>query len=172
VRTDFRDGVNTIKSAYEEQGIAVRVDVCSDHFARLWVTDTHSGQSGKVELAADIRSKAPVTMSIGPVVHVDDVAGGKMEALSPAPRHGTSLTLTPSSPAADSPGPSSRNSPPAETPASILEFSPTCSQSSTSTRTPSSRPAYGLHGDQIQQMRERFAEWRAELLHELGPTST
>ena len=49
-RTDFREGVNAIKSAYEKQGIAVRVDVCSDHFARLWVTDTHSGQSGKVEL--------------------------------------------------------------------------------------------------------------------------
>lgn len=80
-RTDFRDGVATIKSAYEKNCFTVRVDVCSDHFARLWATDTHSGESGKVELAADIRSKAPVTMSIGPVVHVDDVAGGKMEAL-------------------------------------------------------------------------------------------
>lgn len=80
-RTDFRDGITAIKSAYEKNGIDVRVDVCSDHFARLWVTDTHSGESGKVELAADIRSQAPVTMSIGPVVHVDDVAGGKMGAL-------------------------------------------------------------------------------------------
>jgi hypothetical protein len=56
-----------------------------------------------------------------------------------APRHGTSSTLTPWSPAADSPGAGCRNSPPAETPASIFEFSPTCSQSSTSIRTPSSR---------------------------------
>jgi len=127
-RTDFRDGVNTIKSGYEKQGIAVRVDVCSDHFARLWVTDTHSDQSGKVELAADIRSKAPVTMSIGPVVHVDDFAGGKMGRFSPAPRRGTSLTLTRSSLAAGSPGPGCKNSPPAETLASISEFSPTCSQ--------------------------------------------
>lgn len=47
-RADFRDGVTTIKSAYEEIGFTVRVDVCSDHFARLWVTDTHSGESGKV----------------------------------------------------------------------------------------------------------------------------
>jgi len=47
--------------------------------------------------------------------------------------------LTPWSSAADSLGPSSRNSPPAETPDSIFEFSPTCSQSSISIRTPSSR---------------------------------
>ncbi len=58
-RTDFRDGVTAIKSAYEKNGIEVRVDVLSDHFARLRVTDTHSGQSGKVELAPDIRSQAP-----------------------------------------------------------------------------------------------------------------
>ncbi|MGH3305366.1 MAG: hypothetical protein ACRDOK_27615 [Streptosporangiaceae bacterium] len=74
-------GFATIKSAYQKNGFMVRVDICSDHFARLWATDTHSGESGKTELAADIRSKAPVTMNIGPVVHVDDVAGGKMEAL-------------------------------------------------------------------------------------------
>ncbi|MFF3443538.1 nucleotidyl transferase AbiEii/AbiGii toxin family protein [Streptosporangium sp. NPDC002721] len=35
----------------------------------------------KVELAADLRSHPPVTMEIGPVVHLDDVAGGKVEAL-------------------------------------------------------------------------------------------
>jgi hypothetical protein len=32
--------------------------------------------------------------------------------------------------------------------------------------------AYGLQDQQIQQMRERFAAWRTELLRELGPTST
>ena len=30
-RTDFRDGVTAIKSAFEKNSIAVRVDVCSDH---------------------------------------------------------------------------------------------------------------------------------------------
>lgn len=47
-RTDFREGVNTIKSAYEKQGIAVRVDVCSDHFARLRVTDTHRASQARL----------------------------------------------------------------------------------------------------------------------------
>jgi hypothetical protein len=128
-RTDFRDGVTAIKSAYEKNGIEVRVDVCSDHFARLWVTDTHSGQSGKVELATDIRSQAPVTMSIGPVVHVDDVAGGKMGALFTRAEARDFIDIYPDA-----------------------EFS-----------------AYGLHGDQIRQMRERFADWRSELLQQPGP---
>ena len=92
-RTDFGDGVTAIKSAYEQNGTAVRVDVCSDHFARSWVTDTASGQSGKVELAADIRSKAPVTMNIGPVVHVDDVAAARWRRCSPALRHGNYASL-------------------------------------------------------------------------------
>jgi hypothetical protein len=30
--------------------------------------------------------------------------------------------------------------------------------------------AYGLRAEQIQQMRERFAGWRAELLRTPGPT--
>lgn len=29
--------------------------------------------------------------------------------------------------------------------------------------------AYGLGAEQIQQMRERFAEWRLELLRQPGP---
>jgi hypothetical protein len=30
--------------------------------------------------------------------------------------------------------------------------------------------AYGLQGQQVRQMRGRFAEWRTELLREPGPT--
>lgn len=169
-RTDFRDGVTAIKSAYEKNGIEVRVDVCGDHFARLWVTDTHSGQSGKVELAADIRSQAPVTMSIGPVVHVDDVAGGKMGALftraeardfididaivvSGRFTRGRLQELAASKDAgfdlrvlADM--------------LAVIDIYPDTEFST-----------YGLRGDQIQQMRERFGAWRAELLREPGPTS-
>ena len=162
-RTDFRDGVTAIESAYEQNGIAVRVDVCSDHFARLWVTDTVSGQSGKVELAADIRSKAPVTMNIGPVVHVDDVAGGKMEALFTRAEARDFIDID----AIVTSGRFTRTSL-QELAAtrdagfdlrvladmlSVIEIYPDAEFS-----------AYGLHGDQIQQMRERFADWRSELL--------
>ncbi|WP_197038619.1 nucleotidyl transferase AbiEii/AbiGii toxin family protein [Herbidospora cretacea] len=43
--------------------------------------DPDTDQTSKVELAADLRAHPPVTMEIGPVVHLDDVAGGKVEAL-------------------------------------------------------------------------------------------
>jgi Nucleotidyl transferase AbiEii toxin, Type IV TA system len=167
-RTDFRDGVATIKSAYEQNGLTVRTDVCSDHFARLWVTDTHSRESGKVELAADIRSKAPVTMSIGPVVHVDDVAGGKMEALFTRAEARDFIDID----------------------AMVISgrFTRTKLQELAASRDagfdlrvladmlavidiyPDAEfSGYGLHYEQIQQMRVRFADWRSELLQQLGP---
>jgi hypothetical protein len=169
-RTDFRDGVTTIKFAYEKNGFTVRIDVCSDHFARLWATDTHSGESGKVELAADIRSRAPVTMSIGPVVHVDDVAGGKMEALFTRAEARDFIDI-------DAMVTSGRftRSRLQELAASrdagfdlrvladmlaVIDIYPDAEFS-----------AYGLGAEQIQQMRQRFAEWRAELLSRSGPAS-
>jgi Nucleotidyl transferase AbiEii toxin, Type IV TA system len=168
-RTDFRDGVATIKSAYEKNGFTVRIDVCSDHFARLWATDTHSGESGKVELAADIRSKAPVTMSIGPVVHVDDVAGGKMEALFTraeardfididAMVTSGRFTRTGLQELAASRDAGFDLRVLAEM-LSVIDIYPDAEFS-----------AYGLQGQQIQRMRERFVEWGAELLREPGPT--
>ncbi len=135
------------------------------------MTDTHSGQSGKVELAADIRSKAPVTMSIGPVVHVDDVAGGKMEALFTRAEARDFIDID----AIVTSGRFTRTGL-QELAASrdagfdlrvladmlsVIDIYPDAEFS-----------AYGLGAEQIQQMRERFAEWRTELLDEPGPTST
>ncbi len=167
-RTDFGDGVATIKSAYEKNGFTVRIDVCSDHFARLWATDTQFGESGKVELAADIRSKAPVTMSIGPVVHVDDVAGGKMEALFTRAEARDFIDI-------DAMATSGRFTriKLQELAASrdagfdlrvladmlaVIDIYPDAEFS-----------GYGLGTGQIQQMRARFADWRSELLQQPGP---
>lgn len=44
-RTDFRDGVTTIKSAYQRNGLTVRVDVGRDHFAR-WSSGVWAGMVG------------------------------------------------------------------------------------------------------------------------------
>ncbi|HEX9033389.1 MAG TPA: nucleotidyl transferase AbiEii/AbiGii toxin family protein [Streptosporangiaceae bacterium] len=170
-RTDFRDGVAAIKSAYEKDGIAVRVDICSGHFARLWVTDTESGQSSKVELAADIRSKAPVAMRIGPVVHVDDVAGGKMEALFTRAEARDFIDID----AMVTSGRFTRRRLQELAAArdagfellvladmlAVLDIYPDAEFS-----------AYGLRAEQIQQLRERFAKWRTELLCKPGPTGT
>ncbi|GIH69370.1 nucleotidyl transferase AbiEii/AbiGii toxin family protein [Sphaerimonospora thailandensis] len=81
VRDDFTEGVAKISNAYIEYGLMIKVDVDSPQFVRLSVSDPATGRTSKVELAADLRSHPPVTMEIGPVVHLDDVAGGKVEAL-------------------------------------------------------------------------------------------
>lgn len=169
--TDFGDGVTTIKSAYEKNGIAVRIDICSDHFARLWVTDKNSGHSTKVELAADIRRKAPATMDIGPVVHVDDVAGGKMNALfrRSYARHFIDIdamlssgrfTWTRLQELADA-----RNDG-----FDLLVFRERLAVIDTYPDTDFS--AYGLGAGHIQRLRKQFAAWRTVLLQQSGPAGT
>lgn len=81
LRDDFGEGVSKICAAYTAQGLTVKVDLDSPHFVRLSVSDSVISRTSKVELATDLRSHPPVTMEIGPVVHLEDVAGGKVEAL-------------------------------------------------------------------------------------------
>lgn len=81
MRDDFADGVAKICAAYRENGFGVRIDTDSPQFTRLWVSDPRTGRASKVELAADLRSQPPVSMAIGPVAHLNDVAAGKVEAL-------------------------------------------------------------------------------------------
>lgn len=81
MREDFSVGAAKIITAYREHRLDVRIDADSPQFMRLWVTDPATGRASKVELAADLRSNPPVAMAIGPVAHLDDVAGGKVEAL-------------------------------------------------------------------------------------------
>ncbi|GAA3218912.1 nucleotidyl transferase AbiEii/AbiGii toxin family protein [Nonomuraea helvata] len=81
LRGDFAEGVRKIREAYTVQGFTVKVDLDGPQFVRLGVSDPAIGRTSKVELATDLRSHPPVTMEIGPVVHLDDVAGGKVEAL-------------------------------------------------------------------------------------------
>lgn len=81
VREDFAEGAAKIITAYRDHGFDVRIDVDRPPYMRLWVTDSGARRSSKVELAADLRSNPPVAMAIGPVAHLADVAGGKVEAL-------------------------------------------------------------------------------------------
>ncbi|MFC4005611.1 nucleotidyl transferase AbiEii/AbiGii toxin family protein [Nonomuraea purpurea] len=81
LRDDFAEGVGKICAAYAAQGFTVKVDLDSPQFVRLGVSDPAISRTSKVELATDLRSHPPVTMEIGPVVHLEDVAGGKVEAL-------------------------------------------------------------------------------------------
>jgi predicted nucleotidyltransferase component of viral defense system len=70
-----------VVATYRASGLDVRVEHESRYYVRLTVADPESGKESKVELVADIRLMEPVLMAIGPVLHPDDVAAGKVEAL-------------------------------------------------------------------------------------------
>ncbi|MGH6655991.1 MAG: nucleotidyl transferase AbiEii/AbiGii toxin family protein [Actinocrinis sp.] len=70
-----------VVSRYRAIGLAVTVEHESKYYVRLTVADPDTDRESKVELVADIRLREPVRMAIGPVLHPDDVAAGKIEAL-------------------------------------------------------------------------------------------
>jgi hypothetical protein len=81
-RDEFAVAVDSVVAAYRADGYTVEVTQRFETFARLAVPDPAvPDQPYKVELAANWRALPPVMMDIGPVLHVDDVVAGKMCAL-------------------------------------------------------------------------------------------
>lgn len=80
-RGDFDAAVEAVVAAYQADGLSVEVRTRFETFARLMVSDPATGQRSKVELGADWRSHAPVSLAIGPVLHPDDAVANKMAAL-------------------------------------------------------------------------------------------
>jgi predicted nucleotidyltransferase component of viral defense system len=81
-RDEFASAVRAVVEAYQQTGYGVEVVQQFETFARLHVVDPASvDHRYKVELAANWRLREPIMMEIGPVLHVDDVAAGKMSAL-------------------------------------------------------------------------------------------
>ena len=80
-RGEMPAATERIVGAYEEAGFQVERGHCSDTYVRLQVTDPESGATSKVELVAEFLQHGPVASELGPVLHRDDVAAGKMEAL-------------------------------------------------------------------------------------------
>jgi predicted nucleotidyltransferase component of viral defense system len=81
-RDEFAAAVDAVVEAYRADGYTVEVTQRFETFARLAVTDPSASEHPyKVELAANWRAHPPVTMDVGPVLHVDDVVAGKMSAL-------------------------------------------------------------------------------------------
>ena len=78
---DLANASAEVVSQYQASGLAVTMEHESEYYVRLTVTDPETGRESKVELVADIRLREPVRMAIGPVLHPDDVAAGKIEAL-------------------------------------------------------------------------------------------
>lgn len=74
--------MDAVVDAYRHDGYTVEITQRFETFARLTVTDPAiPDHPYKVELAANWRARPPVTMDVGPVLHVDDVVAGKMSAL-------------------------------------------------------------------------------------------
>jgi hypothetical protein len=81
-RDEFTAAVDAVVDAYRTHGFLVEVTQQFVTFARLTVTEPGPPpRTTKVELAANWRAQPPVIMDIGPVLHADDVAAGKMSAL-------------------------------------------------------------------------------------------
>ena len=77
-----RDDFTAAVDAYRTHGFLVEVTQQFVTFARLSVTGLGPpSRATKVEMAANWRAQPPVIMDIGPVLHADDVAAGKMSAL-------------------------------------------------------------------------------------------
>jgi hypothetical protein len=83
---DLPVATGMVIAAYRDADLEVAVEHDSAHYVRLTVTDPRSHRASKVELVADVRLRQPVRMEIGPVLHPDDVAAGKVEALRVAAR--------------------------------------------------------------------------------------
>lgn len=78
-RAEFAAAVDAVIDAYISEGLSVETERYHDGFVRLSVSDGE--RTAKVELAVDSRANEPIHMSIGPVLHPDDAVTNKMTAL-------------------------------------------------------------------------------------------
>ena len=78
-RGEFNDAVADAVEMYRSAGLVVTVDRRYDTFARLRVSD--GDHTATVELGVDWRANQPVHMSIGPVLHPDDAVANKVGAI-------------------------------------------------------------------------------------------
>lgn len=78
-RGEFETAADAIVAAYRNAGLRVEAERRHDTFTRLTVSD--GVQTAKVELGVDLRKNEPVRISIGPVLHPDDAVANKMGAL-------------------------------------------------------------------------------------------
>lgn len=161
VRGSPGEAAADLVAAYRSGGFAVTVLRETADLVQLDVTGA-GGAACKVDLGVFWRSRAPVLLEVGPVLHPDDAAGGKMDALFNrwAPRDFLDIDAILASgryarrqlldiAARHNPG-----------------FSPQMFAESLSyLRDIPDREfaAYGASGGQITRMRQAFADWEHEL---------
>jgi hypothetical protein len=165
-RDEFAVAVDAVVAAYRDTGFRVEIAQQFETFARLTVVDPqHPDQPQKVELAANWRAQPPIIMDVGPVLHPDDVAAGKMSALYTRAEPRDFLDI-------DAAIASGRYTPQrlyelAEQADSGFDRAVLAEVFAMLERYPDRRfAAYGASTTQIQALRERFRAWRTALLDE------
>ena len=165
-RADFPASVDAVVAAFAEHRYAVRVAARGESFARLLVTApgvTGEAAEDKVELSADWRAHPPVLLDVGPVLHVDDAVANKMCALYGRALPRDFLDID----AAICSGRFTRER--------LLDlaanadggFDPTMfahALGALTQITDAAFAAYGATSEQVSDLRQRFAQWREELL--------
>jgi hypothetical protein len=162
-RADFPAAVDDVVTAYQHAGFTVEMDHRTATFARLQVTVPGDAASYRVELVANWRMHPPVQMDVGPVLHVDDVLAGKVDALynRAAARDFLDLdaaiasgryTLTQLCELAEAADPGFDRTLFAEMLRHIDRFDA------------EDFAGYGIHPGDVRSLRERVARWREELL--------
>ncbi|MGQ0846730.1 MAG: nucleotidyl transferase AbiEii/AbiGii toxin family protein [Sporichthyaceae bacterium] len=76
---EFAEAVRAAVGAFEANALRVSIELDTDEFARLWVSD--AAERSKVELGVDWRAHPPMQLSIGPVLHIEDAVANKVCAL-------------------------------------------------------------------------------------------
>jgi hypothetical protein len=160
-RAEFEAAAGAIIDAYRAAGLTVEAERRHDTFVRLTVADAE--QSAKVELGVDIRVNEPVQIAIGPVLHPDDAIMNKMRALYERALARDFIDI-------DAVIRSGRY-----TPADLLRLAERSDITFNRTRFADALgqaqllddddfAPYGMAGIPLEQLRQRFAAWRKDLL--------
>ncbi|MGW5666712.1 nucleotidyl transferase AbiEii/AbiGii toxin family protein [Micromonospora sp. NPDC003776] len=164
-RDTFPRAVDDVIHVLQDEGYDVDVLIRNDTFARLLIRDEKQpdAEPDKLEMSADWRAHAPVSMAVGPVLHPDDAVANKMCALFGRAEARDFLDVD----AALMSGRYSR--------ARLLELAATSDPGfeprvfadalgALTQITDADFDCYGVPTAELAALRDRFADWRRQLL--------
>lgn len=166
-RGEFETAANAIVAAYRSAGLQVETERRHDTFTRLTVSD--GVRTAKVELGVDLRTKEPVRISVGPVLHPDDAVANKVMALyeRALARDFIDIDAVLQSGRYDRDG-LLRLAERSDITFDRGMFADALAQAQL--LDDDDFAPYGVVGAQLDDLRRRFAQWRAELVGGSGPS--
>jgi hypothetical protein len=167
-RGDFETATRAIVDAYRAAGWSVEAERIHDTFTRLAVSD--GVQTTKVELGVDTRVNEPVRTAIGPVLHPDDAVSNKMRALYERSHACDFVDID----AVLRSGRYDRTAMLRLAERSDITFDRSVfagALGQAQVLDAATFAQYGLAGEDLDGLRQRFAQWRAELLGARSPTT-